>query len=30
MSGGVYNIPLPRDADEANCDFNVTKMLEME
>ena len=26
MSGGVYNIPLPRDADEANCDFNVTKM----
>ena len=30
MSGGVYNIPLPRDADEANCDFNVTKMLEIE
>jgi hypothetical protein len=29
-SGGVYNIPLLRDADEANCDFNVTKMLEME
>jgi hypothetical protein len=29
-SGGVYNIPLPRDDNKENCDFNVTKMLEME
>jgi len=29
-SGGVYNIPLLRDYNESACDFNVTKMLEME
>ena len=29
-SGGVYHIPLPRDADKENCDFNITEMLEME
>jgi len=30
MSGGVYSIPLLRDANKENCDFNITKMLEME
>ncbi len=29
-SGGVYHIPLLRDANKENCDFNITKMLEME
>ncbi|MHC3994177.1 hypothetical protein ACXWTF_05065 [Thiomicrolovo sp. ZZH C-3] len=30
MSGGVYNIPLPRDGKAEYCEFNITKMLEME
>ena len=30
MSGGVYHIPLLRDANKENCDFNITKMLELE
>lgn len=29
-SGGTYHIPLPRDAKKENCNFNITKMLEME
>ena len=29
-SGGVYNMPLMRDANKENCDFNITKMLEMD
>jgi len=30
LSGGVYNIPLPRDFKAEYCEFNITKMLEME
>ncbi len=29
-SGRVFHIPLPRDDNKENCDFNITKMLELE
>ncbi len=30
MSGGVYSMPLMRDANKDNCEFNIDELLEME